>query len=105
MLPRPLLAAGLLFTVIVIVAGVPAEDGVTELGLIVQLVPLGAPLQYKLTASVNPFCPVTLIFTCPLCPTETDNEVLESVPLKSATFSFADAECVANPFDNATVKV
>src|SRR5437879_13731184 len=53
--PMPRLAAGLLLTATAIVAGVPAEVGVTEFGLIVQFVPDGAPLQYKLTVSANAF--------------------------------------------------
>jgi hypothetical protein len=59
------------------VAEVPAADGVTVLGLIVQLVPAGAPLHVNVTGSVNPFCPVTLIVTLADCPTSTEMELSE----------------------------
>lgn len=95
----------MVFTVTVMVAAVPFGDGFTVVGLIEQLVPLGAPLHDNVTGSVKPLCPATLIVTLPECPTATERELVERVALKSPMLSRADAERVATPFDSPTVKV
>jgi len=97
--------AGFVFTVTVKVAGVPLTVGVTEAGLIPQVVPVGAPLHDKETESANPFSPVTLIATVPEFPTPTERELVARVALKSPIFNWAEADRVATPLDNATVKV
>ena len=55
----------MLVTLTVIVAEGPEEDGTTDAGETVQVEPLGAPLQVRLTGSTKPFCPVTLMVKVP----------------------------------------
>jgi hypothetical protein len=70
-----------------------------------QFVPVGAPLHVSVTASLNPYCPVTSIVILPDCPTTTESELLERDALKSPIFNWAEADRVATPLDSATVKV
>ena len=48
-----------------------APEGVTVLGLNVQLAPLGSPVHAKLTAELNPFAGVTVMVAVPAPPEST----------------------------------
>jgi len=99
------LRAGLVVTVTVSVAGDPVDDGVTELGAIPQLVPVGAPLQVRTTGSTKPFWPDTLIPTVPALPTATERDVVDKVALKSPMLNWAVVERVTTPVAKLTLKL